>query len=96
MEGETKKFGTIGWAVKQLHNGSRVRRRGWSSLKTWVAYIPPGAAQLPNKMADGYPTGPMLVLRTSDDEIAQWTCATADLLATDWEMVGGVNDGAQG
>ena len=29
----------IGWAVKQMHNGAKVRRQAWKSLR-WICMMP--------------------------------------------------------
>ena len=85
MEGHTKDFGLIGWAVKQMHNGSYAKRRAWKNVE-WVAYVPPGAVQIPHKFAAGNDTGPFLVAKVAAGLVA-WQPTQADLLAVDWQVV---------
>lgn len=84
----------IGWAVKAMRDGARVRREGW-----------PGGAWL--SLRHGYPRGvaideqtavafgmtagdvcafdPYVVARSAEGSFAPWACSQADLLAVDWE-----------
>jgi hypothetical protein len=70
-----------------LH-GHPMRRKGWVGRIDFVAYVPKGAVQVPQKFAGGNDTGPFLVIkRRHSGELAPWTITQADLLADDWEMV---------
>lgn len=68
---------TIGWAVKQLHNGSKVARAGWNGKGMWLALQIPDAH---SKMGHPY-----VYLKGADGKMIPWNCSQADLLATDWE-----------
>lgn len=69
---------TIGWAVKQLHAGSRVRRTGWNGKGMWLGLQIPDAH---SKMSLPY-----VYMSTAQGDLVPWLCSQTDLLATDWEM----------
>jgi hypothetical protein len=74
---------TIGWAVKQLQDGSRVRRSGWNGKNMWLALqIPDGGSKM---------TLPYVYIRTAGEtgDLVPWLCSQTDLLATDWELADG-------
>ena len=66
----------IGWAVKQMQNGFRVRRRGWIG---WLSLQVPDAN---SKM-----TLPYVFMLTAQGGFVPWMCSQTDLLGTDWEVV---------
>lgn len=68
----------IGWAVKELHNGNRVRRAGWNGKGMWLALQVPDAH---SKM-----TLPYVYMSTAQGGLVPWLCSQSDLLATDWEI----------
>lgn len=68
----------IGWAVKQMHNGSRVTRAGWNGKNMWLAI------QLPHQGADI--TLPYVYMRTAQADLVPWLCSQTDLLAIDWQI----------
>jgi Protein of unknown function (DUF2829) len=68
----------IGWAVKQMHNGDRVRRTGWNGKWMWLALQIPDAH---SKMGLPY-----VYMSTVDGKLVPWLCSQTDLLATDWEL----------
>jgi hypothetical protein len=68
---------TIGWAVKQLQNGSRVRREGWNGKGMWLEL------QVPDE--DSKMTLPYVYMSTAQGDLVPWLCSQTDLLATDWE-----------
>lgn len=70
--------GTIGWAVKELHNGSKVRRSGWNGRGMWLALQRPDTN---SKM-----TLPYVYMSTAQGDLVPWLCSQTDLLATDWEL----------
>lgn len=69
---------TIGWAVKQLWNGSLVRRRGWNGKGMHLALQVP---DINSKM-----TMPYVYLKAACGGRVPWLCSQGDLLATDWEF----------
>lgn len=91
-------FLTIGWAVKQLHNGSRVRRVGWNGKGMWLALITGAQWDMPRDLdlklsiqnqeaKGGYAyRGPFVAMRAADGMLVPWLCSQSDLLAADWEI----------
>ena len=90
----------IGWAVKQLQDGKRVRRSGWNGEGMWLAYSPGSdglhaeqfwspankeyAWKLPGAKARVLPC---ITMKTATGEILMgWLASQTDLLATDWEI----------
>jgi hypothetical protein len=72
---------TIGWAVKELQDGSRVARAGWNGKGMWLALEHPAPALGALKV-----TLPYVYMSTAQGDIVPWTCSQSDLLATDWEL----------
>lgn len=68
----------IGWAVKQLSNGSRVCRSGWNGKNMYLELQVPDAH---SKM-----TEPYIYLHNAQNGLIPWNCSQADLLAIDWEL----------
>jgi hypothetical protein len=89
----------IGWAVKQMQNGARVRRAGWNG-KGMYLFLVPGSTFL---VAADRPMGqlnPEMVghkvdyhahvdMKTAQGYVVPWLCSQTDLLATDWELADG-------
>jgi hypothetical protein len=67
----------IGWAVKQLWNGDRVRRSGWNA-KGWL--------ELQKPDENSRMTQPYVFMFTAQRDLVPWVCSQADLLAIDWEL----------
>jgi len=84
----------IGWAVDQLWNGSRVRRKGWNGKGMFLMLVPgsrvtvtegrPLAAVLP--VGTEFDYQPHVDMRTANGSLVPWLCSQSDLLATDWEL----------
>ena len=68
----------IGWAVKQLLNGSNVVRRGWNG---------PGQFLVLQRGDPEKGLLPFVNISTVHHELVPWLCSQTDLLATDWEVV---------
>jgi hypothetical protein len=92
---------TIGWAIKQMHDGKKVRRAGWNGKGMWLAYYPGAMHGLPaeyfwspanQEYARSQPDGtakvlPCITMKTATGEILMgWLASQTDLLATDWEI----------
>lgn len=86
----------IGWAVKQLQDGSRVRRSGWNGKGMWLTLVRGSTWNLdrevdltlsrPGGLEDGYERRSDFVgMRAADGALVPWLCSQTDLLATDWE-----------
>lgn len=69
----------IGWAVKQMVDGTRVARAGWNGKGMWLALQVPDAN---SKMGLPY-----VYMRTAHGPLVPWLCSQTDLLAEDWEEV---------
>lgn len=83
----------IGWAVKEMHDGSRVRRSGWNG-KGMFLFLVPGSTFKVNRapLLGIYPEGTEINyhahvdMKTATGEIVPWLCSQSDLLALDWEI----------
>lgn len=69
----------IGRAIKELRNGSAVRRAGWNGKNMSLELQIPDAH---SKM-----TLPYVFIHTAQGDLVPWLCSQTDLLATDWELV---------
>lgn len=91
----------IGWAVKTMKGGARVRRAGWNGKGMWLAYSPgamhgldaahfwsPANQQYARSQPDGRANVlPCITMKTATGEILMgWLASQSDLLATDWEL----------
>ncbi len=68
---------TIGWAVKHMQVGYRVRRTGWNGKGMWLAI------RNPEQTPEGLP---YVFMRTAQGPTGPWLCSQTDLLAADWEL----------
>ena len=83
----------IGWAVKEMHNGVRVRRAGWNG-KNMFMFLVPGSIFTVNRppLLGIYPEGTVVRyhahvdMRTATGDVVPWLCSQTDLLAQDWEV----------
>lgn len=66
----------IGWAVKQMQNGSRVTREGWNGKGQFL--------ELRLPVANSRMTLPYVYITTVSGDRVPWLCSQTDLLATDW------------
>lgn len=84
---------SIGWAVKEMRDGGRVRRSGWNG-KGMFLFLVPGSTFKVNRppLLGIYPEGAEINyhshvdMKTATGEIVPWLCSQTDLLATDWEL----------
>jgi hypothetical protein len=92
----------IGWAVKQMWEGDKVRRRGWNGNGMFIVLMPhlrlaahsttaePKVNDRTAKwIGEDRPLNvrPYIAMFTaSGDWQPGWVCSQADLLATDWEI----------
>lgn len=84
---------SIGWAVKQLWEGRKMRRAGWNGRGMFIFLVPGSAFEVNRAPLLGiYPAGtkigyqPHVDIRTADGTIVPWLCSQSDLLALDWEV----------
>lgn len=83
----------IGWAIKQMQNGSRVARAGWNG-KGMFLFLVPGSTFKVNRapLLGIYPEGteinyqPHVDMKTAQDTVVPWLASQSDLLANDWEI----------
>lgn len=68
----------IGWAVKELRDGKRVRRSGWNGKGMYLELQVPDAH---SKM-----TLPYVYMRTVQGDLVPWLCSQTDLLSVDWGL----------
>lgn len=78
MAGELVEKGTIGWAIKQMHNGSGVQRAGWNGPSQFLHI------QLPDEHSKM--TLPYVYITTVQGKRVPWLASQIDLLATDWVL----------
>ena len=83
----------IGWAVKQMHAGNRVRRQGWNGRGMFLFLVPGSTFKVSRPPLLGiYPEGTEIQyhahvdMKTATGEIVPWLCNQSDLLAIDWEL----------
>jgi uncharacterized protein DUF2829 len=72
----------IGWAVKQLWHGDRIRRVGWNGRGMFLFLI----ANWNYTSGESAPTLPFVAMATVDGSVVPWLCSQTDLLAADWEI----------
>jgi len=68
----------IGWAVKELQHGSKVRRAGWNGKGQWLALM------VPDDLA--VMTAPYVYIHNAQGLNVPWNASQGDLLALDWEI----------
>jgi hypothetical protein len=74
----------FGWALRKLKMGKRVTRPGWNGKGMWLTistiYLP----------SDVIAIEPFILLVTgkTGGKAYAWTASQADIMATDWEVVG--------
>lgn len=66
----------IGWAIKQMHHGSKVTRPGWNGKGMWLAL------QVPDEHSKM--TLPYIYMKTADNQLVPWLASQTDILAMDW------------
>jgi hypothetical protein len=86
MEANTQAEGTIGWAVRRLREGAKVRRTGWYNNNNFLIHVAAEATNLSHKMAKGLPMTAYIAMVTPADT-TPWLCSQKDLLATDWVVL---------
>ena len=84
----------IGWAVKQMQNGSKVRRSGWNGKGMWIGLIPGdqwglGSGQQVYDYGAAGPGKllPWIGMRTAQGDFVPWLASQTDVLAEDWENI---------
>ncbi len=72
----------IGWAVRELWEGARVRRAGWNGKGMWLGLERPNPKPPLGSLRI---TLPFVYMSTAQGDIVPWLCSQTDLLAKDWE-----------
>lgn len=62
----------FGWALDQLRDGERVRRRGWNGKGMYLEL----------QVHDEH----YIYMKTADDNLVPWLASQTDMLALDWEL----------
>lgn len=82
-------------ALKALKSGQKVTRAGWNGKDQFVWYVPAG--EYPARMEavkgefdnDQVPYDAYFALKNAQGKVVPWTPSVSDILATDWDTVGG-------
>jgi hypothetical protein len=69
----------IGWAIKQMRNGSKVSREGWNGPGQYLEL------QVPDN--NSKMTLPYIFIHTVQGDLVPWLASQTDILATDWDVV---------
>lgn len=80
----------IGWAVKQLQDGQRVRRAGWSG-GMWLCLVSNWNGNFGSPgLSPSWGTLSFVAMRAATEQpvdfMVPWLCSQTDLLAIDWEL----------
>lgn len=83
----------IGWAIKQMEDGSLVRRAGWNGKGMFLFLVNGSTFKVNRAPLNGiFPEGtevnycPHVDMKTADGKIVPWLASQTDLLAFDWEI----------
>lgn len=71
---------TIGWAIKEMQDGRKVRRSSWNGKGMHLYYVPEKAVSVNTDRL------PYIEMFTATRDLVPWLCSQTDLLATDWEL----------
>lgn len=69
---------TLGWAIDQMVDGAKVRRRGWNGKDMYIGIHTVGP--------DDFMEHNYVFMCPADRRRIPWLCSQADLLAIDWEL----------
>lgn len=83
----------IGWAIRQLRDGARIRRKGWNGKDMWLRLLlPVRLASEPEKNSSM--TLPYIYIEYPKGHVAYpngcrvpWLASQTDILALDWDLV---------
>ncbi len=77
----------IAWAIAQMQEGKRMRRRRWNGeFVQWVAYAAAGSPS-PSMTNDMIVKTPLFYVHTDDGTNRPWIISQKDLLWDDWIVV---------
>ena len=87
---------SFGWALAQLKDGKKVRRKGWNGKDREVfIFLVPGSSFEVNRppLLGIYPEGTEIQyhahidIKTAQGYIMPWSASQVDLLEEDWEEI---------
>jgi hypothetical protein len=79
----------FGDALVALKGGKRVARAGWNGKGMWLVLIMPGNA-MHTSAAGAFDMQPCIGMKTAQGTMQPgWLASQADMLAEDWEILGG-------
>ena len=82
----------IGWAIKEMHNGNKVRRVGWNGKGMWIGLVRGDQWGLGSEAPFDYSGEgpgsllPWIGMKTADHRFVPWLASQTDILAVDWEL----------
>lgn len=86
--------GSFSWALGGIKQGKRFQRAGWNGKGMFVFLVPSSSFTVNRAPLNGvFEDGTEIVyeshidLHTSYGTVSTWVPSTADMLATDWEVV---------
>ena len=87
-------FTDFGWALAQLRDGKKVRRRGWNGTGMFIFFVRGSTFKVDRPPLLGiYEEGTEvnyhahIDMKTADGQIVPWLASQTDMLAEDWEIV---------
>lgn len=85
----------IGWAVKEMQDGKRVRRSGWNGKGMYLFLVPgsrfvvqgdrPMGKACPELVGKEVNYHAHVDMKTATGDVVPWLCSQSDLLDNDWE-----------
>lgn len=69
---------TFGSALRKLHQGQRLTRKGWNGKGQYIRLQVPGAKS--------YMTLPYIFITTVEGDRVPWLASQTDILADDWKV----------
>jgi len=69
----------LGWALRQLKQGSKITRDGWNGKNQWLSL------QVPDE--NSKMKRPYIYISPVDGDLVPWVASQSDLLAEDWSVV---------
>lgn len=84
----------FGWALKQLREGKRVQRGGWSGKGMWIVLVDSWSFEGNAATAWDKPcpvtslpvVQSFIGMKAADNRFVPWTVSQTDVLATDWRV----------
>jgi hypothetical protein len=84
---------SFGHAIEALKKGQRVARIGWNGKGMWLGLVMGYDYNPDQGKAAIYALGcrklPWIGMKTADEAFVPWLASQTDMLADDWQIVGG-------